>query len=223
MGRRGFWTNDGGSAHTASFTDALSSDISRFTMEAGRNRKRFPASPPGSVKSSAYCASTRHSLFTLPSLPFSLILCYVLLHRPVPEGYGRIIRRLGSGRPVVDLTSYRYTDSIFLLRMWSGRRPVKEDIHTLRKDAETGLRKRSRFGLAQKAGLFLKTVRRSRKPQMRFWFCIIVILLISEGGCRRTDYLRGLMLSSVVTDNGKPGCISVGRAKLMVDKPRFIT
>ena len=154
MGRRGFWTNDGGSAHTASFTDALSSDISRFTMEAGRNRKRFPASPPGSVKSSAYCASTRHSLFTLPSLPFSLILCYVLLHRPVPEGYGRIIRRLGSGRPVVDLTSYRYTDSIFLLRMWSGRRPVKEDIHTLRKDAETGLRKRSRFGLAQKAEPF---------------------------------------------------------------------
>ena len=101
MGRRGFWTNDGGSAHTASFTDALSSDISRFTMEAGRNRKRFPASPPGSVKSSAYCASTRHSLFTLPSLPFSLILCYVLLHRPVPEGYGRIIRRLGSGKTVV--------------------------------------------------------------------------------------------------------------------------
>ena len=100
---------------------------------------------------------------------------------------------------------------------------MKEDIHTLRKDAETGLRKRSRFGLAQKAGLFLKTVRRSRKPQMRFWFCIIVILLISEGGRRRTDYLRGIMLSSVVTDNGKPGCISVGRSKVMVDKPRFIT
>ena len=31
---------------------------------------------------------------------------------------------------------------------------------------------------------------------MRFWFCIIDILLISERGRRRTDYLRGLTLSS---------------------------
>ena len=36
-------TDDGGSAHTASSTDALSSDIICFTIWAGRNRKRFPA------------------------------------------------------------------------------------------------------------------------------------------------------------------------------------
>ena len=183
MGRRGFWTDDGGSAHTASSTDALSSDISRFTMEAGRNRKRFPASPPGSVKSSAYCASTRHSLFTLPSLPFfpNLMLC-----PPSQAGARRICAHNTPSEKWQTKTDRQLclinTQTAFSPRMWSGRRPVKEDIHTLRKDAGTGL--------------FLKTVRRSRKPQLRFWFCIIVILLISEGGRRRTDYLRGIMLSS---------------------------
>ncbi len=190
-------TDDGGSAHTASSTDALSSDIICFTIWAGGTASGSRLTPSGSVKSSAYCASTRHSLFTLPSLPFfpNLMLC-----PPSQAGARRICAHNTPSEKWQTKTDRPFrlinTQTAFSPRMWSGRRPVKEDIHTLRKDAETGLRKRTRFGLAQKAGLFLKTVRRSRKPQLRFWFCIIVILLISEGGRRRTDYLRGIMLSS---------------------------
>jgi len=41
---------------------------------------------------------------------------------------------------------------------------------------------------------------RTAKPKTaaRFWFCISDIRLISERGRRRTDYLRGIRLSSVL-------------------------
>ena len=118
------------------------------------------------------------------------------------ERHGHVIRRLGSEKqlPYIILDSGLWQNpadiqTAFLPRMWSGRRPVKEDMRNIWKRCRNKVKKGSALCSHKKRNLFLY---RTAKPKtaMRFWFCIIDILLISERGRRRTDYLCGLTLSS---------------------------
>ena len=81
-------------------------------------------------------------------------------------------------------------------RMWPGRRPVKEDIHTSWKRCRNRDRKKVPLWACTKSGLFSGDRTAKPKTATRFWFCISDTRLISERGRRRTDYLRGIRLSS---------------------------
>ena len=102
-------------------------------------------SPPVIGKCLLPRASTGARPFPIPLPALSIVYAMSSFTGRRAKGHRRIMRRLKSGRPVLQVLHHQnplppYTDSL-LPRMWSGRRPVNEDIHIFCKDAETGNRK----------------------------------------------------------------------------------
>ena len=115
-----------------------------------------------------------------------------LLHWPASKGHGAQYAVWESAK----LLKLLYTDNLQTAHVIRAVACERGYPYILEKMQKQGPEKGAALGLHKKRHLFPGDRTAKPKTAARFWFCISDIRLISERGRRRTDYLRGIRLSS---------------------------